>query len=135
MIIGKEENQHKKTSLNLEKLVQSLESKRKLYNLCRDLQIIIKGKISKKEEDNPNSKEIKELITPIKTTIQIIEQVNMANKVKYIVFPTTITLKTIELKVDAMLDTRASKNLLFETLISQEDQQTLVQPVELVQYN
>ena len=59
----------------------------------------------------------------------------MVNKVKYIVFPTTIKLKTIELKVDAMLDTGASKNLLFETLISQEDQQTLVQQVELVQYN
>ena len=34
-----------------------------------------------------------------------------------------------------MLDTGASKNLLFETLVPQEDQQTLVQPVELVQYN
>ena len=34
----------------------------------------------------------------------------MVNKVKYIVFPTTIKLKTIELKVDAMLDTGASKN-------------------------
>ena len=67
-----------------------------------------------------------------KTTIQTIEQVNMANKVKSIIFPTTIKLKTIELKVDAMLDTRASKNLLFETLVPQEDQQTLVQPLELV---
>ena len=46
-----------------------------------------------------------------------------------------IKLKTIELKVDAMLDTRASKNLLFETLVPQEDQKILVQPVELVQYN
>ena len=117
----KEENQHKKTSLNLEKLVQSLEIKRKPYNLCKDLQIIIKGKISKEEEDNSNSKEVKELISPIKTTIQIIEQVNMANKVKFIIFPTTIKLKTIELKVDAMLDTGASKNLLFETLVPQED--------------
>ena len=34
-----------------------------------------------------------------------------------------------------MLDTEASKNLLFETLVPQEDQQTLVQPVELIQYN
>ena len=59
----------------------------------------------------------------------------MANKVKFIIFPTTIKLKTIELKVDAMLDTGASKNLLFETLVPQEDQQTLVQPVELIQYN
>ena len=59
----------------------------------------------------------------------------MANKVKSIIFPTTIKLKTIELKVDAMLDTGASKNLLFETLVPLEDQQTLVQPVELIQYN
>ena len=59
----------------------------------------------------------------------------MANKVKSIIFSTTIKLKTIELKVDAMLDIGASKNLLFETLVSQEDQQTLVQLVELVQYN
>ena len=34
-----------------------------------------------------------------------------------------------------MLDTGASKNLLFETLVPQEDQQTLVQQLELVQYN
>ena len=34
-----------------------------------------------------------------------------------------------------MLDTWASKNLLFETLVPQEYQQTLVQPIELVQYN
>lgn len=54
---------------------------------------------------------------------------------KSIIFPTTIKLKTIELKVNAMLDTRASKNFLFEILVLQEDQQTLVQPVELVQYN
>ena len=89
MIIEKEENQHKKTSLNLEKLVQSLEIKRKPYNLCKDLQIIIKGKISKEDEDNSNSKEIKEPINPIKT----IEQVNMVNKVKSIIFPTIIKLK------------------------------------------
>ena len=111
--------------------------------MWKDLQIIIKGKFSEKEEGNSNHKEIKEPISPIKeikepinlekTTIQTIEQVNMANKVKSIIFPTTIKLKTIELKVDAMLDTGASKNLLFETLVPQEDQQTLVQPVELVQ--
>ena len=34
-----------------------------------------------------------------------------------------------------MLDTRASKNLLFETLVPKEDQHTLTQPIELVQYN
>ena len=59
----------------------------------------------------------------------------MTNKVKSIIFPTTIKLKTIELKVDAMLNIEASKNLLFETLVPQEDQQILVQLVELVQYN
>ena len=59
----------------------------------------------------------------------------MTNKIKSIIFPTMIKLKTIELKVDEMLDTGASKNLLFETLVPQKYQQTLVQPVELVQYN
>ena len=93
------------------------------YNLWKDLQIIIKGKISKEDEGDSNSKEIKEPINPIKT----IEQVNMVNKVKSIIFPTII-----KLKVNAMLDTGASKSLLFETLVPQEDQQTLVQPVELV---
>ena len=34
-----------------------------------------------------------------------------------------------------MLDTRASKNLLIETLVPQENQQTLIQPIELVEYN
>ena len=73
MIIEKEKNQPKKTSLNLEKLVQPLESKINPYNLCKDLQIIIEGKISKEEKDNSNSKEIKEPISPVKTTIQTIE--------------------------------------------------------------
>ena len=59
----------------------------------------------------------------------------MTNKVKSIIFPTQIKLKTIELKVDAILDIETSKNFLFETLVPQEDQQTLVQLVELVQYN
>ena len=34
-----------------------------------------------------------------------------------------------------MLNTGASKNLLFETLVPKENQQTLTQPIELVQYN
>ena len=34
-----------------------------------------------------------------------------------------------------MLDTKTSKNLLVKTLIPQEDQQTLTEPVKLVQYN
>ena len=73
MIIKKEENKPKKTSLNLEKLVQLLESKINPYKLWKDLQIIIKGKISEEEKDNSNSKEIKEPISPVKTTIQTIE--------------------------------------------------------------
>ena len=66
MIIEKEENQPKKTSLNLENLVQPLESKIKPYNMWKDLQIIIKGKFSEEEEGNSNHKEIKEPISPIK---------------------------------------------------------------------
>ena len=46
----------------------------------------------------------------------------MANKVKSIIFQTIIKLKTIELKVDTMLDTEVNKNLLFETLVPQENQ-------------
>ena len=99
MIIEKKENQSKKTPLNLENLVQPLESKIKPYNIWKDLQIIIKGKISEEEEGScSNPKEIKEPLNPEKTTIQTIEQINMANKVKSIIFPTTIKLKTIELK-------------------------------------
>ena len=123
MIIEEEKNQSKKNSLNLENLVQPLESKIKPYNLWKDLQIIIKGKFSEEEEGSSNSKEIKEPISPVKeikkpinpknTIVQTLEEVNMVNKVKYIVFPTTIKLKTIELKVDAMLVTSASKNLLY----------------------
>ena len=72
-----------------------------------------------------------EPINSLGTTI-----VNTTNKVKSITFPTTIKLKKTEIKVEAiMLDTGASKNLLFETLVPKEDQQTLTQPVELVQYN
>ena len=61
--------------------------------------------------------------------------VNTSNKVKSITFPTIIKLKKTEIKVEAMLDTEPSKNLLFETLVPKEYQQTLTQPVELVQYN
>ena len=46
MIVEKEENQPKKTPLNLENLVQPLETKIKPYNIWKDLQIIIKAKIS-----------------------------------------------------------------------------------------
>ena len=60
----------------------------------------------------------------------------MTNKVKSIIFPlATIKLKTLELKIDVMLDTKANKNLLFETLIPQKDEQILAQPLELIQYN
>ena len=121
MIIEKEENQPKKTPLNLDYLVQPLESKVKPYNMLKDLWIIIEWKISEEEKGNWNSKEIKEPLSLVKeikepinpenTNVQTIEQANMTNKVKSIIFPTIIKLKTIELKVDAMLDTRASKNL------------------------
>ena len=77
MVIGKEENQPKKTPLNLENLVLSLECKINSYSLWKDLQIIIKGKILEENEDNLNSKEVKELINTANTTIQIKEQVNM----------------------------------------------------------
>ena len=50
MIIEKEKNQPKKTSLNLEKLVQPLESKINPYNLWKDLQIIINEKSQKKRK-------------------------------------------------------------------------------------
>ena len=63
----KEENQPKKTPLILEDLVQPLESKIKPYNIWKDLQIIIKGKISEEEEGScSNPKEIKELKSPVK---------------------------------------------------------------------
>ena len=42
----KEENHPKKIPLNLENLVQPLKSKIKPYNIWKDLQTIIKGKIS-----------------------------------------------------------------------------------------
>ena len=107
-----------------------------LSHYIKDLQIIIKGKISEEEEGSCSKpKEIEEPINLENTTVQTIEQVNMTNKVKSIIFPTIIKLKTIKLKVHAILDIGASKNLLFETLVPQEDQQTLVQPIELVQYN
>ena len=77
IIIEKEENQPKKTPLILENLVQPLESKIKPYNIWKDLQIIIKEKISEEEEgscsnpketEEPKSrvKEIKEPIDPEK---------------------------------------------------------------------
>lgn len=54
----------------------------------------------------------------------------MTNKVKSIIFPlATIKLKILELKMDVMLDTKANKNLLFETLILQKDEQILAQPL------
>ena len=127
MIIKKKENQPKKTPLNLENLVQPLESKIKPINMWKNLQIIIKGKISEEEKGSSNPKEIKEPISllkeikepinPEKATVQTIEQMNMTNQVKSIIFPTIIKLKTIELKIDAILDTGAIKNLLFETLV------------------
>ena len=75
---------------------------------------------------------MREPINLVNIIIQTKEQVNTANKVKYIIFPTTIKLKTLESKLDVMLDTRANKNILFGTLVPQEDQRILIQPLELV---
>ena len=75
---------------------------------------------------------MREPINLVNIIIQTKEQVNTANKVKYIIFPTTIKLKTLKSKLDVMLDTRANKNLLVGTLVPQEDQQILIQPLELV---
>ena len=70
-----------------------------MSHYIKDLQIIIKGKISEEEEGSwSQPKEIKESINPENTTVQTIEQVNMTNKVKSIIFPTIIKLKTIKLK-------------------------------------
>lgn len=44
----------------------------------------------------------------------------MTNEIKSIIFLIMIKLKTLELQIDVMLDTRASKNLLFETLLSRK---------------
>lgn len=91
--------------------------------------------IKKLKKNNFDSPELEELINLVDATIQLNEQINMTNKIKSIIFLTMIKLKTLELQIDAMLDTRASKNLLFETLLSQKEQQTLTQPIELSQYN
>ena len=96
------------------------------------MQIIIKGNIPIEKKNNSNSREMREPINLVNTTIQTKEQVNTTNKVKYIIFPTTIKLKTLKSKLDVMLDTRANKNILFGTLVPQEDQQILIQPLELV---
>ena len=55
-----------------------------------------------------NSNEIKEPISPVKeikkpinpknTIVQTLEEVNMVNKVKYIIFPTLIKLKNHRIK-------------------------------------
>ena len=71
------------------------------------------------EIDEETQKE-EEPINSLRTTT-----IDTTNKVKSITFPTTIKLKKTKIKVEAMLDTEASKNLLFETLVPKEDQQTL----------
>ena len=121
-----------KTPLDLEKLVQSLESKINLYNIWKYLKTIIGKTHIEIEINNLSAKETQkeEPINYLRTTIA-----NTAKKVKSITFPATIKLKKTEIKVEAMLDTEASKNLLFQTLVSKEDQQILTQPIELVQYN
>ena len=54
MIIENEENQPKKTTLNLENLVQHLENKLNPCNLQKYLQIIIKRKILMEKKNNSN---------------------------------------------------------------------------------
>ena len=54
MIIENEENQPKKTPLNLENLVQHFKNNLNPYNLRKDLQIIIKGKIPIEKKNNSN---------------------------------------------------------------------------------
>ena len=126
--LKQEENESKnkprnKTPLDLEKLVQPLESKINSYNIWKYLKTIIGKTHLEIETNNLSAKETQkeeEPINSLRTTI-----VNTTNKVKSITFPTTIKLKKTELKVEAMLYTGASKNLLFETLVHKEDQQTL----------
>ena len=134
----KEENESKnkprnKTPLDLEKLVQPLKSKVNPYNIWKDLTTILGKTYIEVKTNNLGDKEIQKEEEPINSLEASI--VNTTNKVKTITFLATIKLKKNEIKVEAMLDTGASKNLLFETLVPKEDQQTLTQPVELVQYN
>ena len=121
-----------KTPLDLEKLVQPLESKVNPYNIWKDLTTIIGKPYIVDKTNNLCDKETQTEEEPINS---LQTMVNTANKVKTITFPATIKLKKTEIKVEAMLDTGASKNRLFETLVPKEDQQTLTQPIELVQYN
>ena len=121
----KEENESKhkprnKTPLDLEKLVQPLKSKVNPYNIWKDLTTIIGKTYIEVKPNNLGDKETQkeeEPINSLQTT-----SVNTSNKVKTITFPTTIKLKKTEIKVEAILDTGASKNLLFETLVPKEDQ-------------
>ena len=87
------------------------------------MQTIIEKNHLEIKTNNSCTKEIqneKEPLNSLRTTI-----VNTTNKIKLITFPTTIKLKKTKIKVDAMLDIGASKNLLVETLVPQEDHQTL----------
>ena len=116
--IEHEENQPRdKILLELEKLVQPLESKINPYNIWKDLQTIIEKSHLEIKTNNSSTEETKKEKEPINSLRTII--VNTTNKVKSITFPTTIKLKKTEIKVEAMLDTEASKNLLFETLVMQ----------------
>ena len=93
------------------------------YNKWKDLKKIIEKiylEIKTNDLSAEETQKEEKSINSLRTTI-----VYTKNKVKSITFPTTIKLKKIEKKIEAMLDTGASKNLLFETLVSKEDQQTL----------
>ena len=101
ILIKKKMNQknkpRNKTPLDLEKLVQPLESKINLYNIWKDLTTIIGKTYIKVKTNNLGDKESKKEEEPINylgTTM-----VNTANKIKTITFPTTIKLKKTEIKV------------------------------------
>ena len=98
-----------KAPLDLEKLVQPLESKINPYNIWKDLTTIIGKTYIEVKTNNLGDKETQKEQEPINSLGTTI--VNTANKVKSITFQTTIKLKKTEIKVEAMLDTGASKNL------------------------
>ena len=99
--LKQEENESKnklrnKTPLDLEKLVQPLESKINPNNIWKDLKTIIGKTHLEIETNNLSAKETQkeeEPIISLKTTT-----INTANKVKSITFPITIKLKKTEIK-------------------------------------
>ena len=103
-----EENELKKkprnkTPLDLEKLVQPLESKINPYNIWKDLTTIIGKTYIEVKTNNLGVRETQKEEEPINSLGTTI--VNTTNKVKSITFPTTIKLKKTEIKVEAINST------------------------------